>query len=264
MAKCQICKKMYKDKRRMRRHMRETHNPKNICIYCGKQVIRIKQHYKKCKSYVNDKNYMNFDRNHLIDNNKKQNQDSKRKIKNKKGYLFIYEEFNVVKTKIPNTDFFYFQELELGKGTYGMVFCGKNNKTNKYVAIKKYSERTDFNEINFECCLLKDLEHLNMFPKIYCFSDIKKISVQLLLGPNLKTLFNFCNRKFDIKTISYIGIELINAVEKLHSIGYIHRDIKPKNISWLNFSDYESILKNNLILIDFGLCSPYVTKENNH
>ena len=79
MAKCQICKKMYKDKRRMRRHMRETHNPKNICIYCGKQVIRIKQHYKKCKSYVNDKNYMNFDRNHLIDNNKKQNNNSKRK-----------------------------------------------------------------------------------------------------------------------------------------------------------------------------------------
>ena len=82
MAKCQICKKNYKDKRRMRRHMRETHNPKNICIYCGKPVIRIKQHYKNCKRYLNDKKYMNIYTNHLINNSRNQNHNTKINIKN--------------------------------------------------------------------------------------------------------------------------------------------------------------------------------------
>ena len=199
-----------------------------------------------------------------INNNRNKNLDSKRKIKNEKGNIFQVEEFKGEKTKVPKTDFIYFQQLELGRGAYGKVFFGINNKTYEYVAIKKYTERADYYEINFECCLLKDLEHLDMFPKIYYYSYIKKISIQSLLGPNLEILFNFRNRKFDRKTISYIGIELINPVEKLHSIGYIHRGIKPKNISWLNFSDYESIVKNNLMLIDFGLCTSYVTKENNH
>jgi serine/threonine protein kinase len=166
--------------------------------------------------------------------------------------------------KIPNTDFIYFQDFKLGEGTFGTVFYGLNNKIKQEVAIKLYSEKNNEINIDFECCLCKDFETLNLAPKIYYFSLENKICVQSLLGPNLETLFNFSKRKFDIKTISFIGIELINRIEELHKLGYVHRDIKPKNIVWLNFSDYESILKNNLILIDFGLAGPYVSKNNKH
>jgi casein kinase 1/casein kinase 1 epsilon len=119
-------------------------------------------------------------------------------------------------------------------------------------------------KLNYECCLCKDYETLTLSPKIYYFSLVDKVFVQSLLGSILETLYNFFKRKFYIKTISYIGIELINAVEDLHNIGFIHRDIKPKNNVRLNFSDYQSIVKNNLILIDFGLAGPYVSKDNSH
>jgi len=45
-----------------------------------------------------------------------------------------------------------------------------------------------------------------------------------------------------------IGLQLIDRLEALHSIGYIHRDIKPDNLI------VGSKEKNNIIyLIDFGL-----------
>lgn len=166
--------------------------------------------------------------------------------------------------KFQKTNFIYFKNFELGKGSYGNVYYGLNTKTKQEVAVKLYSEKSDEIKVDFECCLCKDYETLSLSPKIYYFSFADKICVQSLLGPNLETLYNFCKRKFCIKTISYIGIELINAIEDLHNIGFIHRDIKPKNIVWLNFSDYQSIAKNNLILIDFGLAGPYVSKDNSH
>jgi len=49
-----------------------------------------------------------------------------------------------------------------------------------------------------------------------------------------------------------MGIYIINIVERLHSIGYIHCDIKPDNILVGNFyHDPKQI--NELYLIDFGI-----------
>ena len=263
MAKCEICNKIYKDNRRMKRHLRETHNPKSTYKYCNKPVIRLKDHLKKCKRYMrynlNIKNYKKR-RSILIINTK---QISKNKIGDfdyKLGDDTILDKA----VSISETNFVYFKEFNLGNGTYGEVFYGINLKSKQEVAIKLYSDRSKENRINFESCLCKDFESLNIFPKIYYFSGINKVCVQSLLGPNLENIFNFCERKFDVTTISNIGIELINSIEQLHKLGFIHRDIKPKNIAWLNFSDYQTIVKNNLILIDFGLAGPYVTKENKH
>ena len=152
----------------------------------------------------------------------------------------------------------------MGRGSFGKIFNGINKKIKQEVAVKLYSNNSDEKKINHESCLYKDYENFDAFPKIYYFSGIDKVCIQSLLGPNLETLFDFCDRKFDIITISNIGIELINSIEQLHKYGFLHRDIKPKNIAWINFSDYQSILKNNLILIDFGLVGSYVTKENRH
>ena len=50
-----------------------------------------------------------------------------------------------------------------------------------------------------------------------------------LLGPNIAKLFEFCDNKFSMKTIYWIGIEMIKRVETMHKYDYIHRDIKPEN-----------------------------------
>lgn len=44
--------KQYKDRRRMKRQMRDNHNPKSICNYCNKKFIRMNPHLKKCKTYI--------------------------------------------------------------------------------------------------------------------------------------------------------------------------------------------------------------------
>jgi serine/threonine protein kinase len=50
-----------------------------------------------------------------------------------------------------------------------------------------------------------------------------------LLGPSLEKLFNMCNKKFDLKTVLMIGIQMIERIQFLHSKGILHRDVKPDN-----------------------------------
>jgi serine/threonine protein kinase len=51
-----------------------------------------------------------------------------------------------------------------------------------------------------------------------------------LLGPNLENLFNYCSRKFSLKTVLLLADQLILRFQHVHSKGYIHRDVKPDNL----------------------------------
>lgn len=70
-----------------------------------------------------------------------------------------------------------------------------------------------------------------------------------LVGHDLEEImFRVKSHKFSIKTTLMIGLQLIDRIEALHTIGYLHRDIKPDNLT-IGINQNSTVI----YLIDFGL-----------
>lgn len=71
-----------------------------------------------------------------------------------------------------------------------------------------------------------------------------------LLGPTLEDLFDYCERKFSLKTVLLLADQLICRIRYIHSKSLIHRDIKPENLLMGNGRH-----GNVVYTIDFGLAT---------
>jgi casein kinase 1 epsilon len=142
----------------------------------------------------------------------------------------------------------------LGKGSFGLLYSGKNVKSNELVAIKLEHLQSLQPQLQYEAKIYRNLKNGTGFSQIYWdgIQDDYYCMVMTMLGPNLKQLFDFCNQKFTIKTCLMIGIQMIDRLQFMHDQGYVHRDMKPENICIGQHKKAGMVY-----LIDFGLTKRY-------
>ena len=88
--------------------------------------------------------------------------------------------------------------------------------------------------------------------KSYGFSGEFNILVMELLGKSLEDIFQMQNKKFTIKTVCMIGIQILDRLEFIHNKNIIHRDIKPDNFV-VGLENKSHII----YVLDFGLSKKF-------
>ncbi|KAK0677507.1 KC1D kinase, partial [Pygoscelis papua] len=141
---------------------------------------------------------------------------------------------------------------KIGSGSFGDIYLGTDIAAGEEVAIKLECVKTKHPQLHIESKIYKMMQV--GIPTIkWCGAEGDyNVMVMELLGPSLEDLFNFCSRKFSLKTVLLLADQMISRIEYIHSKNFIHRDVKPDNFL-MGLGK-----KGNLVyIIDFGLAKKY-------
>eukprot|EP01064_Diplonema_japonicum_P003543 TRINITY_DN12279_c0_g1_i1.p1 TRINITY_DN12279_c0_g1~~TRINITY_DN12279_c0_g1_i1.p1 ORF type:complete len:335 (+),score=38.43 TRINITY_DN12279_c0_g1_i1:82-1086(+) len=145
---------------------------------------------------------------------------------------------------------------KIGAGAFGQVYEAFDRLLQKSVALKVEKADSTRSQLKVEVSVYKRIdERWPGLPKIFYSESHGNFNVLAieLLGPNLEELLTYCGRCFTLNTVLMIGEQIFRVLQHLHSVGYVHRDLKPPN-----FTMGLGERGNHVYLIDFGLSKRFL------
>jgi serine/threonine protein kinase len=150
----------------------------------------------------------------------------------------------------------------IGRGSFGDVWLVMDKTTHEYFAMKVL-QKCDIIASSQIPCAQNEREILSMSTNqqwivklVYSFQDTDHLYLvmEFVQGGDLMTAL-IKNDIFPEKTAQFFAGEIALAVNSVHQLGYLHRDLKPDNV----LIDINGHIK----LTDFGITANYKKNEEN-
>ena len=149
---------------------------------------------------------------------------------------------------------------EVGVGSFGKVYEAFKKDSNERYAIKVLSKhmlkrQKQFKYAIAECKILKEIRHPFIIPLFWAFQTSRNLFIVYEFCPygDLTNILKIKGKLSEAEAKLYIS-ETILAIEYLHSLNIVYRDLKPLNILLDS--------KGHIKLSDFGLAKANVSKDN--
>ncbi|KAI1729917.1 protein kinase domain-containing protein [Ditylenchus destructor] len=151
---------------------------------------------------------------------------------------------------------------KIGSGSFGEVYLATDLNGGGNVAVKLEPIDARIPQLRYECKIYAKIRNGVGIPQLIYTGKQQQYNflVMELLGSSLETLFDKCGRRFTLKTVLLLAIQILHRLEHLHSHYFIHRDIKPDNFI-MGLGHHNNIV----YMIDLGLSKEYrnpLTKEH--
>lgn len=150
---------------------------------------------------------------------------------------------------------------KVGGGGFGEIYEATDVQNHQErVAIKVESSKATKQVLKMEVAVLRRLQGKKHACKFYGCGRNDKFNylVMSLQGKNLADLRRESPKQcFTLSTAIRLGIQILNGIREIHSIGFLHRDVKPSNFAMGRTPQTQS----NVFMLDFGLARQYLNAK---
>lgn len=269
---CKYCQKDFTRKSSLKFHIFQIHSgyEGTPCSFCSVKYKRIKEHEKLCKlKYIDKKN------DDLLKSNNGSQKNNHKSEPQKFNSIRIHPEIKISlillnkkekkKSYIDFNEFKYYPNNIIGNGGNMVVYFGISTFNKEPVAVKIKNTKKKSSSIDNESYILSLLKNVKYIPSLlfYQKNEKKDIIIETLCGPNINSIIKIDKNLFDPETVSFLGMQLFSILKNIHECGIIHNDIKPSNICFGRFENFNLVDTDSFYLIDFGYSRFYDEYLNN-